>query len=262
MQTVPLNVNKKLPRELKHIMGTRESPSPHAASLPARQPEEKDHLEDQDPQNQGAPCSPQQRDSEFDKFRVEESAPGLSRPRVYEAPDIPCSGKYMLLIKNSSNVTLFPLSQKVICKQVFLDTSNQDEDEAIKKTNLLMKNRKVRDPDHKKDKKAPKDAKNEEKKSKEESESGRRRSPDSLADLVNNNLGSDDEAEFFSDTVAAAHQNQSRLEKDGLRNAERGSGLDDMLRRKNYQAELSQPAAANQPAPAEFKEEEDFGSGG
>lgn len=79
----------------------------------------------------------------------------------------------MVLIKDSNNVTLFPLSQKVICKQTFQDVSNQDEDEAIKKTNLLMKNRRVRDTDHKKEKKGAKEAKNEDKKSKEESESGR-----------------------------------------------------------------------------------------
>ena len=35
-----------------------------------------------------------------------------------------------------------------------------------------------------------------------------------------------------------------------------------MLRRKNYTAELNQPAAANQPAPLEKQEEEDFGSRG
>ena len=33
-----------------------------------------------------------------------------------------------------------------------------------------------------------------------------------------------------------------------------------MLKRKNYQAELNQPAAPNQAAAVELKEEEDFGS--
>ena len=75
------------------------------------------------------------------RFKIDEAVDS-NKMRSYESPDIPNEGRYVLLIKQADSMTLFPLTQKLIFTQCF--NSKIDNEDAIKNTLLLMRNRKVK----------------------------------------------------------------------------------------------------------------------
>lgn len=84
------------------------------------------------------------RTEDSSKIAVKENVDG-HRQRFYEAPNIPFEGKWAFLLKSESGFTLVPLTSKVIFKQKIVTGEEEfDQDEAIKNTFLLMKNRKVK----------------------------------------------------------------------------------------------------------------------
>ena len=77
------------------------------------------------------------------RFRVKEYDDGELR-KEYEAPNIPNRGKWAILIKNDDKFTLVPLTKKLIFKQIIQEKDEFDNEQAIKNTLLLMRNRKVK----------------------------------------------------------------------------------------------------------------------
>ena len=71
----------------------------------------------------------------------------------------------MLFIKEENKAYLFPLTQKIMFKQVFQENTSFDGENAIKNTFLMMKNRKIKPESSKKGKKGEKDGKEEGKES-------------------------------------------------------------------------------------------------
>ena len=69
--------------------------------------------------------------------------------RVFESPDIPSDGRYVLLVKQADSLVLFPLTYKLGFKMTYAGKANaaglKDEelDQTIKNTLNLMKNKKV-----------------------------------------------------------------------------------------------------------------------
>lgn len=83
------------------------------------------------------------------RFKVVEQV-DPTHVKVYESPDLPQDGKYVLLIKQQDSIVLFPLTQKLGFKMTYSGNpkasllKEEEVDQAIKNTYDLMKNKKIK----------------------------------------------------------------------------------------------------------------------
>jgi len=162
------------------------------------------------------------------RFRIdEEIEPG--KVRSYESPDLPCEGRYMLFVKSKDTVTLFPLTQKLIFKQLYTQNGGIDLETANKNTMLLMKNRKIKSP--------------------KKEETDKKSLSDSLEDLVNKYSDDGNESEIYGENTDKKIVQEEERKQDEQEFA-------NMLRRTNYAQDGQKPGGEAIEVEKEFSSDE------